>query len=181
LIPTIEILNSSISSKYSRNVTVSRLFEELFLENWTISIDYDRYYASCAPKICIYSYTKRSDFGYMITMLISLYGGLQSILVFFIPRIVKYFMKRRFNNTRNVTTIQISLRSKFDNWIKRLSRTNILCSICLERISQRFVICFGILKKNLLSSNLFPSIDRSPEAIHHQRLSTRIFLCLLFG
>ncbi len=177
MIPTIQILNGSISSKYSQNVTVSRLVEELFLENWTISIDYDRYYASCAPKICIYSYTKRSDFGYMITMLISLYGGLQGILVFFIPRIVKYFMKRRLNNIRNVATIEISLRSKFDNWIERLSRMNIF----LERISQRFVICFGILKKNLLSSNLFTSIDRSPEAIHHQRLSTRIFLCLLIG
>ncbi|CAF2956088.1 unnamed protein product [Rotaria sp. Silwood2] len=88
LIPTIKVLNASIASKYSRNVSVSQLVEELFLEQRRISIDYNHYYAACAPKMCTYSYRKQANFAYTITMFISVYSGLRTILRFIVPLIV---------------------------------------------------------------------------------------------
>lgn len=40
----------------------------------------------------------------MMTMLISLYGGLRTILGFITPRIVKYFLRRRSNASNNTQT-----------------------------------------------------------------------------
>lgn len=40
---------------------------------------------------------------------------------------------------------------------------------------------FRAIKSIFINLNLFQSSDRSPEAIRHQRLSTKIFLCLLIG
>lgn len=76
MIHMINPLNTSITSKYPLNVNVSHLIENLFLEQWNISIDYKQYYIQCSPEICIYSYTKRVNFIYIITLLISLGGGL---------------------------------------------------------------------------------------------------------
>ncbi|CAF3814784.1 unnamed protein product [Rotaria magnacalcarata] len=76
LMSTIQPLNTSVPSKYPRNVTVNHLIQEIFLEQWRVSIDYIKYFAACAPKICTYSYTKQINFAYTITMLISLPGKL---------------------------------------------------------------------------------------------------------
>jgi hypothetical protein len=116
LIPAINVLNVSASSKYPLDVNVSYLVKELFLEQMNISINYDRYYTECAPKICTYSYTKQATFVYVITFLISLYGGLRIILPFFILLIVKFFIRKQSDNHENATTIMrietISMRSK---------------------------------------------------------------------
>ncbi|CAF0911325.1 unnamed protein product [Rotaria sp. Silwood1] len=117
LIPTIKLLNASIKSKYLRNITVSQLIQELFLEQWNISIDYNHYYTACAPKMCTYSYRKQANFAYTITMFISVYSGLQTILRFIIPLIVKYILKKRpdiiNNNTINGTDTNSVQRSVF--------------------------------------------------------------------
>lgn len=146
-------MNTSISSKYPLDVNVSHLVDDLFLEQWNISINYERYFTQCAPKICTYSYTKRADFVYMITLLISLCGGLQIILRVVIPSIVKYFMEKRSNT---IMTNQISIRGRLTNFV-------------------------GMIKNFLMNLNLFKSTKRSPEIIYRQRLSTKIYLCLLIG
>ncbi|CAF3419966.1 unnamed protein product [Rotaria socialis] len=161
LMPTTQPLNTAVPSKYPRNVTVNHLLQEIFLEQWRVSIDHIRYFAACAPKICTYSYTKQVNIAYMITMLISLYGGLQTILRFIIPYIVHYSIKRRSNVISHTNTNQTNQTS------------------IQKRIIEQTVIYFNIWKKKIINWNLFKSIDRSSEAIHQQRLSTRLYLCCL--
>jgi hypothetical protein len=92
-------------------VNISHLVDDLFLEQWNVSINYERYYNQCAPKICTYSYKKRANFIYMITLLISLCGGLQTILRFCIPPVVQYLIKKRSNTS---VTNQIGIGSEFN-------------------------------------------------------------------
>ena len=95
-------LNGSTKSKYPRDVAVRSLVEELFLERWNTSAAYSEYYHRCAPKICTYTYMTQADFAYMITLLISLSGGLETILFFFTPLVVAFIMKRScFRTTRS--------------------------------------------------------------------------------
>jgi hypothetical protein len=49
----------------------------------------------------------------MLTLLISLCGGLQTILYFLVPLIVNYFMKKRSDNIENVAPIT-TIRSEID-------------------------------------------------------------------
>lgn len=83
-----------MKSKYPLDVVVRSLVEELFLERWNTSTAYSEYYRRCAPKICTYSYMTQADFAYMITLLISLSGGLETILYFFTPFVVAFILQR---------------------------------------------------------------------------------------
>jgi len=115
----------------------------------------------------------------MITLLISIYGELQTLLRIFIPFIVKYSIKKRSNTINNDTTIaanQISIRSKFKNLIK------IFMFVSFSgKITERLLVFFGTIKNFLMNLNLFESSDRSSGVIYHQRLYTKLYLCLLFG
>lgn len=51
----------------------------------------------------------------------------------------------------------------------------------LEPVVQRILIYCRSFKKNMYNWNLFASIDKSPSTIRYQRLSTRLYLCLLVG
>jgi hypothetical protein len=65
--------------------------------------------------MCTYLYRKRANFVYIFDLLVSLSGGIQTILQFLIPLIVRFFLKKRAVNIQNVTTnatVQISLQSK---------------------------------------------------------------------
>jgi len=101
IVETIHPLNSSISSRYSSKDNVSTLVDEHFIEQWNISINYSEYFHQCSAKICTYTFTKRADFLYIITLLISLCGGLQTILRFCVPILVDHFLKRPSINSEN--------------------------------------------------------------------------------
>ena len=63
-----------------------------------MTVEYDQYFTYCAPKICQYSYSERADLLYMITILLALYGGLQTALRFIVPRLVLFFMRQKYVN-----------------------------------------------------------------------------------
>lgn len=52
-------------------------------------IDFTGYYDNCAPVQCTYTHTQRSTFIYVITVLISFYGGLSVALRIVAPFIVQ--------------------------------------------------------------------------------------------
>lgn len=116
-LPSIRPLDRSLLSKYPRDVTVNRLVEELFLERWTVSVDFQQYFNHCAPKTCMYSFARQADVVYTITLLLSLAGGLQTILRFLVLRVVKWILRRRGtrqDNTVSVAAIEITMQSKWN-------------------------------------------------------------------
>lgn len=107
-----QILDTSLTTRYAIDDNVSYLLEELFLEKWIVRTDYERYFEQCASHVCTYSYAKRADAVHMVTVLLGLYGGLQTALRTFIPLVVKMVLKRRrgasLTNTLTIQTVNIS-------------------------------------------------------------------------
>ncbi|CAF4641241.1 unnamed protein product [Rotaria sp. Silwood1] len=85
----IAVLNSSIPSRYLPTMTVFEIFQQLFVEDWQISSNFEGYYNTCAPSACIYTYNKRMDVLFIVSTVISITGGLLIILRLFIPSVAE--------------------------------------------------------------------------------------------
>jgi hypothetical protein len=70
------------------------LIETSFVENMLTELNYSIYFEQCQAKSCFYSIQKHSDFLYMVTSLLALYGGLSIALQFLIPYIVAFLIER---------------------------------------------------------------------------------------
>jgi hypothetical protein len=97
-------LNISQLIRTSPNSTVATLAENLFVEEWKTSFSYLKYFKICAPRVCQYTYVKRADRLYVITMFLALYGGLTFVLSLFVQLMVKLMLRCR--HPSNSTTDQ---------------------------------------------------------------------------
>ncbi|CAF0948424.1 unnamed protein product [Adineta steineri] len=86
-------LNATAPSRFRVNTTVNAMFEQLFVETWQNSSNFTSYYNACHPKTCSYTYTQRGNFLYAMTMLLSLIGGLTTILGILVPLLVQFFRR----------------------------------------------------------------------------------------
>ncbi|CAF1450755.1 unnamed protein product [Adineta steineri] len=84
-------LNATFPSRFQVNTTVNTMFEQLFVETWQNSSKFTSYYSACRPEACSYTYTQRGNFLYAMTMLLSLIGGLTTILGILVPLLVQLF------------------------------------------------------------------------------------------
>ena len=79
----------AISSSYAKNATIDDLVSQLFVEDWKSSYEYGRYFTACAPQTCSYSYTEQANIANAITTILGLYGGLNVVLRWLLPPLVK--------------------------------------------------------------------------------------------
>jgi len=100
-------LNISFNSKITRfNVehTIEILASQMFIESWTSNISYERYFNSCAPNYCTYTYYYRFDAFDVLTTFLSIFSGLSVGLRFIVPHLVEIFTKIR-NHFRIAPTL----------------------------------------------------------------------------
>lgn len=69
-------LDNSTESRFSPNTVISTLIDEAFIAGWINTSSYETYFNQCLPSSCQYKHTKRQNSIYIITYLLSLYGGL---------------------------------------------------------------------------------------------------------
>ncbi|CAF4832005.1 unnamed protein product [Rotaria sp. Silwood1] len=103
---TVQPLDPTLSSP---NVTVQTLINELLVDRWYNSINYDQYYSSCAPISCTYSYNNQVDSIYLVTSIIGLFGGLTVALKISVPIVVKTIQHFKNHHRRN-RTISLTVR-----------------------------------------------------------------------
>ncbi|CAF1530933.1 unnamed protein product [Adineta steineri] len=84
-------LNVTAPSRFRVNTTVNTMFEQRFVETCQNSSNFTSYYNACHPKACSYNYAQRGNFLYALTILVSLIGGLTTILGIFVPLLVQFF------------------------------------------------------------------------------------------
>ncbi|CAF4636096.1 unnamed protein product [Rotaria sp. Silwood1] len=80
-------------SCFKQNTTVSDLFDNLFIESWNEKINFTGYFQVCSPHSCTYSYDRRFNLLYVIVTIISLFGGLKTILYFSTPLIIMFIRR----------------------------------------------------------------------------------------
>lgn len=69
---SIELLNHLSESHFRINTTLDKIIDELMLEEWIYSIDYNQYLEKCHVTQCTYSVTERNRFVIIFTTLLSL-------------------------------------------------------------------------------------------------------------
>ncbi|CAF1606348.1 unnamed protein product [Adineta ricciae] len=72
-------VNPILSSHY-QNISIMKYLEVLFVEDWSPDIDFSSYFNRCSPSMCTYTITGRTKFLSLLTLFISVYGGLTIIL-----------------------------------------------------------------------------------------------------
>lgn len=85
----ITALNSSVHSRFLPNDTIMTILSDLMIEEWQFSIDYDNYYAACAPASCTYTISQQLDLIYTVTTIVGIFGGLSLSLKKIIPIVVQ--------------------------------------------------------------------------------------------
>jgi hypothetical protein len=91
-------LNSSVSSNYFSNSTINELVNQLMIEEWNVSVVYERYFNVCQPMRCTYTLETRNDVIYIVTTLFVIAGGLITALKLVLPRLMKliiYYVKKQ--------------------------------------------------------------------------------------
>jgi hypothetical protein len=74
---------------------------DLFIEEWSTTINYSKYLNECAPSYCTYKIEDEIKFVNAITLLISLYGGLIIMLRLITPFLVNVCLKLKYRS-RNI-------------------------------------------------------------------------------
>lgn len=82
-------LNSSLVIRFPPNTSTQVIFDHMMIEQWNKDISFSNFYQRCHPSYCSYTYEKRSDSIYVITQVTGIFGGLNLILSFFIPLLVR--------------------------------------------------------------------------------------------
>ncbi|CAF1515849.1 unnamed protein product [Rotaria sordida] len=152
------------SSHFEQNTTVNDLFHQLFIESWNPMINFTGYFHICSPNSCTYSYNRRFNLFYIIVTIISLFGGLKTILYFSTPVLVIFI--RRIQNCKNVQNTNDE-HSTMNQTNERNQNFKQWFSFHISKIYQKY-----------LTLNMFPLLSDIMDGIY----STHIFiLSLIIG
>ena len=55
------------------------IFNEMMIEKWNFSFSYENFYNKCKPSFCSFTYEKEINIVYIITIVISFIGGINTI------------------------------------------------------------------------------------------------------
>ncbi|CAF1079605.1 unnamed protein product [Adineta ricciae] len=81
-------------TRYSRNATVSDLFKQIMIEQWSSSTIYEAFFEFCAPTHCTYSQKIRTqNFLGVMVKLISMIGSIMFSLRIITPQLVKLILR----------------------------------------------------------------------------------------
>ncbi|CAF4033211.1 unnamed protein product [Adineta steineri] len=141
-------------SSSRRNIAVNDLVSDLFIEQkeWSTKINYTNYFSQCAPLVCTYSTIDSTNLSSILSLLISLYGGLTAILRLIAPLLITIIWKIRHRPIKITINYEycLSFIRNLTRWMKQL--------------------------------NIFKSAaNRTVDDIKQQRISTYCFLILLAG
>ncbi|CAF1539950.1 unnamed protein product [Adineta ricciae] len=81
------------STRFNVNDTIETMAYQMFIESWTNTTSYERFYNSCSPNYCTYIYRYRFDALEMLTTFLGVFPGLSSAIRFTVPYLVRIFQK----------------------------------------------------------------------------------------
>ena len=151
------------STHYHRNDTIKTLFDQMMLESWDITIDFDAYFKICAPKSCTYNVRENFVFAYVITMLISVFGGLSVTIRVLAPMVVQHLYRRCIQKAQTTVVETIDMSSSNHRILSWNERLRSLARKVFDRV----------IKFNVFSKTTMPIIDQ----IH----CTRLYLVVLMA
>ncbi|CAF1172305.1 unnamed protein product [Adineta steineri] len=96
---------SIMNSSFLINTTMAELIGRLFIERWSIKPNYTSYFQQCLPSYCSYTSVQKLNLISIITLLLSLQGGLTIILKWTCPKIIRIVSKIYDYRKKRMNTI----------------------------------------------------------------------------
>ncbi|CAF1409800.1 unnamed protein product [Adineta steineri] len=97
---------SITDSRFLMNTTIMDLINDLFVDQWSTTINYSAYFDQCSPTFCSYTYVQQFNSLYTVTVSLGFYGGLSFILKWICPKIIYYLFKLNQFRKKRTNTIQ---------------------------------------------------------------------------
>ena len=88
-------LNQNTSSRFLMHDTVSTILNVGMVERFTYDYSAEAYYRECAPAKCFYTYKQYGSLLTVVTTIIGIISGLNSVIRFIAPRFISIFLKIR--------------------------------------------------------------------------------------
>ncbi len=85
-------LDPLMTSQCFESSTIQELLHHLMSEQWSSSIQYEKYYNSCQLMECTYIVKTRKDATYIAIISISVVGGLIAIVNLIVPQLVRFIV-----------------------------------------------------------------------------------------
>jgi hypothetical protein len=82
-------LNASMPTRFAQTETILALVSELMVEKWEPLLTFAHYFQACAPSECTYSKEGRRDLISVFAVLLSIFGGLLTLLRLVCPIIIR--------------------------------------------------------------------------------------------
>ncbi|CAF1052282.1 unnamed protein product [Adineta ricciae] len=98
-----EPLHLSLLVRFTANSTIEQLLDQLMVEQWNDSTQYENYYNACNPSICTYTVETKNGTVYIVTTIIGLLGGLITVLKLIVPRAVMLLRRKKQARTLNTS------------------------------------------------------------------------------
>ena len=76
------------------------LLNRFMVDQLSIEVDYRRFYEECQPRYCTYSYRRRFDLLYTLTIMVGIFSGLNLLVRFLSRFIAKKLAERRVRRIR---------------------------------------------------------------------------------
>ncbi|CAF3909696.1 unnamed protein product, partial [Adineta steineri] len=155
-------LNSSNSNR-----TIEKLLGQMFVESWSNSTSYEKYFQNCTPKSCSYKKIHHHSFWDILLSLIGFFQGASTVLGILSPLlIIKIWPK---------------VRNKICKRASPTTETVVVETMPANSRSTRLKMLLQRIKRKLVEFNLFKSIPRSTDEtiLRQQRHTTRLYLFLL--
>ncbi|UJR08052.1 hypothetical protein I4U23_012329 [Adineta vaga] len=146
------LLDPSLSSRYFPNTSIETIFNEIMIEEWKFSSSYENFYSKCKPLFCSFTCEKKTNMIHIITILISLIGGINTILRLIVPWIIKIIFK--------VVSYYRSLQTQTEH----------------QEVTYHEFNLINRLINKLLILNIFDDESDHLETIRRQRISTRVYI-----
>ncbi|CAF2577132.1 unnamed protein product [Rotaria sp. Silwood2] len=110
---TMHPLNRTLSAP---SATVKSLLNQLMVNQWETSVNYESHFEACAPLTCTYSFNTQADLLYVVTTTIGVYGGISVALKLMVPYIVKIVHHLLIDRRRRIQpTIDTISQSQYIN------------------------------------------------------------------
>ncbi|CAF3971974.1 unnamed protein product, partial [Adineta steineri] len=135
---------SIMKSRFSTNTRIAELIDNLFTEQWSNKTNYTSYFEQCLPSYCSYTSAQKFNLLNIITLLLSLQGGLAIILKWTCPKIVRIaskindYRKKQRNTVRPVCVLE-KTSSDISNTTIENATTNTETNLTLET-SSTFIV-----------------------------------------
>jgi len=154
----IQSLNPHINSIYSNDTRIHVLIQQLFIENISITRNFDLFYSECKPNKCLYSFSSNGDVTFVMLAILSLIGGLYVGL-----RIISMLMIRLYQFIKRKCSERLSNKNRTDNLDKSVD----------------FKAFVNKIRTIIINLNLFEESHRDEHRRRNEILSTRIYILLM--